>query len=270
MDGVCMKQVLFSILSVAVLAVSVLAQEGAFLRNVDQYGANYTPMTASDLRLLEPSNLTQPRFDLYDFNEIVAAELTSGQYFLKMRTYFNTSLPGDPDQAVEVIKLRARQVCDVNGTPEEGEQLDCLRFYAEMGARVWELSSVEKYDTCEANIHQDVVKLGEQWAQGTLRPLDAGLQWAVRATGLKWCQTKFKMNMTVVAPTPENTHYVIPDYIKQMIERRDANTPPVMNASGPGTAPSSLSWLTWKTAGIVGGTLLLLAALYLVFVRPRN
>ncbi len=204
-----MRKLLWYVVLLA-LATAVSAQQGVLLRSINEYGPTYHPQLAEDLRLLEPSNVTRPEFGTYDYNEILTATLVSGQYYLEMAKYYKADLGTQGIDVKEAVKARARAICEVNGTPQKRAELDCLRFYGEMGNRAYELSKIPTYGACRGNTQSALNTINEAYSAGNVTDIQASLEYSVRATGLKWCQAYFGEPFTVVPPTAENTKVTAP------------------------------------------------------------
>jgi len=256
-----------ALLLVSLIAVPVLAQQGEMLRAIDSYGPTYKPHMAEDLRLPEPSNLTVPQWGKYDYVEILEAKLVTGEYYLGMvRTYGDAEIflnkSVDP---VATIKARARQMCGVNGTPQSQAELDCLRFYAEIGQRVYELVQVPSYGACRGNVQDQVRTIESGIDSGDMTPIAGALEYSVYATALKWCQARFGQDLTVVPPTPENTiPTFLPGTVPEPATTPAATTPSTTSVSQP------INW-TATVSYAAAGVLIIIAIFIVVrIIKGRN
>jgi hypothetical protein len=187
------------------LAMPVLAQEGDFLRAVNGYGPTYHPVMAQDLRLLVPQKVIAPMFGNYSSTEILAAKVTTGEYYAMMVDNFKDMTGPNVTDARTVIMNESRRLCNVSAAPKSQKELDCLQFYGSMGLRMNELWNIPTYDICKFNTQVQLNSINEARVNGNLSDIMAIPTYAVQAMALKWCQENFDVNLTVVEPTANNT-----------------------------------------------------------------
>ena len=265
-----MKKVLWLFVALALVSAT-LAQTGDTLRAINSYGPEYRPFEAEQLRLLAPATGSAPNFTANSLSGILAEKVVSGEYYVLMDELF-PSLPTNATVAVPIVQAKAMQLCGVNGTARSQQDLTCLSFYVGIGQHVWELEKTPMYEVCRGNIQVDLVRINDGIDNQSINSINAALQFAVDATALKWCQVNFGQNITVVAPTPENTKFSPPDWW----------TPPGNNTVGnPGvdnsgnanvgtTAPVSAPLNLGTVIGYVAGGLLVVIIIVAIIIRLRQ
>lgn len=210
------------------VAGSASALTGDMLRTINLYGAEYRPFVPEQLRLVAPANESPPDFTQDSYANLVAAKVVSGEYYLAIEDHFS-DLPKDLTDAQGIVIARSRQLCGITGSDgetsygETNQQRGCYNYYYDIGKQAYNLRTIKAFNVCKGNVRSMINNLNEQIDIDNVTAIGAGVEFATIATAYKWCTVNFGQNLTVVAPTPENTKFSPPEGWEPVVNRTPAD-----------------------------------------------